>query len=73
MMRGGAVAAREAHNLEVVGSIPTPATKKPVFGKFQEPRNKFQANTTYQHPNIQTFGNWNLEIVWFLYLGPWNF
>ena len=26
MMRGGAVVARQAHNLEVVGSIPTPAT-----------------------------------------------
>ncbi len=25
--RGGAVVARKAHNLEVVGAIPTPATK----------------------------------------------
>ncbi len=25
--RGGAVVAREAHNLEVVGANPTPATK----------------------------------------------
>ena len=28
ILRGGAVVARKAHNLEVVGSIPTPATRK---------------------------------------------
>ncbi len=27
MTRGGAVVAREAHNLEVAGAIPAPATK----------------------------------------------
>ena len=27
-MRGGAVVARQAHNLKAVGSIPAPATKK---------------------------------------------
>ena len=26
MLRGGAVVARQAHNLKAVGSIPTPAT-----------------------------------------------
>ena len=39
-MRGGAVVAREAHNLEVVGAIPTPATKgktAPIRGlKYKE-------------------------------------
>ena len=28
MLRGGAVVARQAHNLKAIGSIPIPATKK---------------------------------------------
>lgn len=31
-MRGGAEVACEAHNLEVEGSIPSPATKSPIPG-----------------------------------------
>ena len=31
-LRGGAVVARQAHNLKAVGSIPAPATKRDYAG-----------------------------------------
>ncbi len=33
-MRGGAVAARRAHNPKVAGSNPAPATKRALFSAF---------------------------------------
>ena len=34
MMRGGAVVARQAHNLKAVGSIPAPATNR-IFNRLK--------------------------------------
>ncbi len=34
MLRGGAVVARQAHNLKAVGSIPAPATNR-IFNRLK--------------------------------------
>ncbi len=50
LTRGGAVAARRAHNPKVVGSNPTPATKK---SKKREHRLIFCAFFVYQAFDFQ--------------------
>ena len=39
LMRGGAVVARQAHNLKAVGSIPTPATNE-ISGAVAKPQKR---------------------------------
>jgi hypothetical protein len=46
------------------------------FLKFQDPRNKFQANPNIQKNKSQTdiwrLDYWFLEIAWILVFGSWN-
>jgi hypothetical protein len=52
-MRGGAVAARRAHNPEVLGSNPSPATRKQsyIVGRFMKIKaRRFSFDKNDNHP-----------------------
>ena len=52
LLRGRAVVARQAHNLEVVGSIPTPATMALSNNWFSSPA--FQVGNSGSSPDSAT-------------------